>query len=318
MSPDPQPMQIVGLGLTTIDVLARMQHMPSWDRGTQLDDLALDGGGPVGTALVAAARLGARVGYLGTAGCDEAAELKVRLMSQSGVDTSQVVRRPTAEMQIILVCVNAEGGERVFSSTPRTGNFPLRPDEIPRAYIEQAKYLHLDGYHIQAALQAADWMHAAGGFVMLDAAKSVGTVSEELRALVCRSDFVISGAGFAKAFTGLDDLAQAAPAVLAKGPRVFVETVGEHGCFTAASGVQFHTPAYAVNVVDTTGAGDVFHGAYLVGLLHGWNLHRIAQFASATAAIKCTHLGGRRGIPSYAEVIQFLAQRQANFPDFRE
>ena len=258
------------------------------------------------------------MGYLGTAGNDEPAEIKLRLLSQYGVDTSQVVRRPAAELQMILVCVNAESGERVFSGTPRTGCYQLLPDETPRAYIEQAKYLHLDGFHMQAALQAAEWMHAAGGLVMLDAAKSDGTVSAELRKLVNRSDIVISGAGFAKAFTGLDDLTLAAPAVLANGPRIFVETMGEQGCFTAASGVQFHTPAYAVDVVDTTGAGDVFHGAYLVGLLHGWDLHQIAQFASATSAIKCTHLGGRHGIPGYAEVIQFLAQRQPNFPDFRE
>ena len=118
--------------MATIDILVRMRQMPVWERGTQLDDLSLDGGGPVGTALVAAARLGARVGYLGTAGNDEAAELKLRLLSKYGVDTSQVVRRPSAESQMILVCVNAKSGERVFSSTPRTGCFPLQPDEINR------------------------------------------------------------------------------------------------------------------------------------------------------------------------------------------
>ena len=316
MSPD--SLQIVGIGMATIDILARMQQLPGWDRGAQLDDLSLDGGGPVGTALVAAARLGARVGYLGTAGNDEAAELKLRLLSQYGVDTSQVVRRPTTEMQMILVCVKAESGERVFSGTPRTGSFPLQPDEISRAYVEQARYLHLDGFHMQAALQAAEWMHAAGGTVMLDAAKSDGSVSDDLRELVRRSDIVISGAGFAKALTGFEDLAQAAPAVLVNGPRIFVETLGELGCYTATSGEQFQTPAYSVDVVDTTGAGDVFHGAYLVGLLHGWDLQHIAQFASATAAIKCTHLGGRRGIPSYAEVIRFLAQRQSNFQFIKE
>ncbi len=310
MTPGDQPLQIVGLGMATVDILARMREMPCWEHGTRLDDLTLDGGGPVGTAMVAAARLGARAGFIGTAGDDETAELKLRLFSKEGVDISRVVRRPIPEPQVILVCVNSACGERIFSGTGRTGTFPLEPEELDRAYITQAGYLHLDGFHLRAALQAAEWMHAAGKCVVLDAAKSDGNVADDFRELVRRSDIVISGAGFARAFSGRTDFTQAGLGVLEAGPRVFVETLGEDGCVTFSAEGWFHTPAFPVEVVDTTGAGDVFHGAYLVGLLHGWGLERTAQFASAVAAIKCMQMGGRRGIPTIEQVFRFLAQRR--------
>ena len=93
------------------------------------------------------------------------------------------------------------------------------------------------------------------------------------------------------------------------GPSIFVQTEGEDGSYTVTGEECFHTPAFRVNVVDTTGAGDVFHGAYIVGLLHGWNPRQIAQFSTAVSAIKCTKLGGRAGIPCFHEVMSFLNER---------
>ena len=88
-----------------------------------------------------------------------------------------------------------------------------------------------------------------------------------------------------------------------------VQTVGIDGSYTVTADEQFHTPAFEVDVVDTTGAGDVFHGAYLAGLLRGWDLRRVAIFSSAVSAIKCTRLGGRAGIPRFDKVLAFLRER---------
>jgi len=93
------------------------------------------------------------------------------------------------------------------------------------------------------------------------------------------------------------------------GPRIFVETVGEEGSYTVTADERFHTPAFQVDVVDTTGAGDVFHGAYIVGLLHGWNVRQVALFSTAVSAIKCTKLGGRAGIPGFEGTLAFLQER---------
>jgi len=279
--------------------------MPTWENGTFLKQICTDGGGPVGTALVAAARLGARVGYVGVCGNDEAADLKLRYLTRDGVDISRVMRRPHPEAQVVLVFVQQSSGERVFGLTAMEEE-PLRPEELDRDYITSAAYLHLDGYYLQAALQAARWMHQAGKKVVMDAAKAVGDVGKAVVELIEATDILICGSGFVQAFTGVADFWQAAETVRCIGPQIVVQTEGDAGSNTVTATEQFHTPAYTVDVVDTTGAGDVFHGAYLFGLVQGWDLVRTAEFASATAALKCMHLGGRAGTPRYNEVQEFL------------
>lgn len=301
-------LQVVGIGLATLDVLVRLREMPTWESGARILGCRLDGGGLVGTAMVAAARLGARVGFIGTAGNDEAAELKLRSFVQAGVDLSRLVRRDAPEDQVVIVHVHADTGERAFSRLERFPASPLRVEELDRAYITSARYLHLDGFHAEASLQAAKWMKEAGGTVVMDGSTTKGPVAEHLRALVPYVDVLITGSGFARGLTGLDDIYEAGEAILQMGPRIFVETVGDRGCYTVTPEERFHTPAFRVNVVDTTGAGDVFHGAYIVGLLHGWNARQCAIFASAVAAIKCTRLGGRAGIPTFEQTLAFLAE----------
>jgi ribokinase len=127
--------------------------------------------------------------------------------------------------------------------------------------------------------------------------------------LVEATDVLICGSGFVQALAGVADFWQAAEAVRRMGPQIVVQTEGEQGSNTATATEHFHTPAFKVDVVDTTGAGDVFHGAYLFGLVQGWDLGRIARFASATAALKCMHLGGRAGTPGYNEVEKFLIRQ---------
>ncbi len=318
----PRQPAIVGLGMTTLDVLIRLDEMPTWEGSSHLQALKLEGGGPVGTALVAAARLGVQAGFVGTAGNDEAGELKLLYLEREGVDTSHVIRRPIPENQIVLVYIHAKTGERLFSGSPNSGDDRLDPVELDRDYITGAEFLHLDGYHSEAALQMARWMKAAGKMVSLDAGKTSEEVSPDMRELVALSDILICGAGFFQALTGIagesrQELERAGKAILKMGPSVAIETRGAEGCLTISrgwrslSGVEgpeeaFYTPAFPIQVFDTTGAGDVFHGAYLVGLLHGWELRQCATFASAVAAIKCTRLGGRAGIPSFSEVFEFL------------
>ena len=303
-------LQIVGLGTACLDILVRLDEMPTWERRTRPSALRIDGGGPVGTACVAAARLGARVGYVGTAGNDELGELKLSSFVRDGVDLSHLIVRNDIEHDLVLVCVHEGTGERIFCTLQSFAESPVRPEELDRGYITSADYLHLDGIHLEAAVQAARWMHEAGKQVMLDAWKMQDTdVHPRFRRLIGEADILIAGLGFVPILTGKSDLREAGRAALALGPRIVVQTEGADGSYTVTADEEFHTPAFPVRVVDTTGAGDVFHGAYLVGLLHGWDLRRVATFASAVSAIECTRLGGRAGIPRYPEVIAFLNEQ---------
>lgn len=307
--------QIIGLGLTTIDVLVRLDGLPDWNSGGgELDEMTIDGGGPVGTALVTAARLGAATSYLGSCGNDELAALKLSLLARDRVDIGQVVIRHMPEAFLVLVCVHPQTGERTFLLPRAWKSQPdLRPEDLKRESIVAADILLLDGYHPQAALQAAQWMHAAGKTVVLDGIKTHGEpISEEVRTLVPLCDILICGSGFAPSLTGCTDRWEAALAAQRMGPGVVVQTEGSQGSDTLAGDERFHTPAFTVSkVIDTTGAGDVFHGAYLYGLLQSWDHRQIARFASAAAALKCTHLGGRRGIPHLKEINDFLDQNAA-------
>ncbi len=311
-----QTPQIVGVGLATLDVLIRLEAMPTWEHGTLVDGLRFDGGGLVGTAMVAAAKLGAHVGFIGTAGSDEAADLKLRSFVEVGVDLSRLVRYCGPEDQVMLVYVHARTGERVFASVARDHRHPLRIEDLDKDYITGADYLHIDGLKYEAALQAARWMQAAEKTVVMDGSKTDGPVAERYRQLISHVDVLITGEGYARGLTGIDGVWEAGEAVLQLGPRTFVETVGERGSYTIAQttdGLQrFHTPAFEVEVVDTTGAGDVFHGAYIVGLQHGWDAAQCAIFASAVSALKCTKLGGRAGIPTFEQTLTFLRER--DFP----
>lgn len=298
---------IVGLGLATLDILIRLGDLPTWTNGVECSAVGLEGGGPVGTACVAAARLGARVGFIGTAGNDPLARLKVQSLRRDKVDLSHLAMRDELENQVVLVYVNQDTGERVFSWLHSFWSEPLQVDELDQAFVTSASYLHLDGTFPEAAIQAAKWMHNAGKLVSLDCAKSDGkSIWGRLKELLPYADIIICGSGFGRALTGYSDIWRACEAMMSFGPRIIVQTEGKDGSYTFSVDERFYTPAFDVKVVDTTGAGDVFHGAYLVGLLHGWNLRKVALFATAVAAIKCTHLGGRKGIPTFNQAISFL------------
>jgi sulfofructose kinase len=302
-------LDIVGLGLASLDVLIRLNTMPCWEHSGGVSNFGLDGGGPAGTACVAAAKLGAKVGFIGTAGNDENADLKLQSFRNAGVDLSNLVIRASPENKIVLVYIHEKTGERIFYSVHSANRQTIKPEEIDRIYLTSAKYLLIDGFE-GASLEATSWMRQAGKHVMLDGHATRGPLSDDMRVLVSQTDYLICGSGFTEALTGYPDVWEACKAALKLGPAVVVQTEGADGSYTVSqNGDCFHTPAFDVTVLDTTGAGDVFHGAYLVGLVHGWDIRKTTLFSTAVSAIKCTRLGGRKGIPTFMETIQFLHHR---------
>jgi len=299
--------KVIGIGLSALDIVQKLEHLPTWDIPGRVDEILFDGGGPTGTGMVTLAKLGVNVGFVGTAGNDWVGEIKIRTLSDNNVDVSRVVWRDHPETQIIFCYVDAISGERIFTGLKNINPTPLQPVELDRDYIIEADYLHMEGFHHEASIQAAHWMHAAGKKVVLDgAAVSTGTLEPRHKELTEVTDILICGDGFVQALTGIQDDISAAKAALECGPEIVVVTKGDQGNHLVTATEQFHTPAFKVDVVDTTGAGDVFHGAFIYGLLESWDLRKIAKFASAASAIECTKLGGRAGIPKLNEVQAFL------------
>jgi sulfofructose kinase len=295
---------VVGLGYCVWDTLIMVPQVPEWDRAEPefAQEIVQSGGGPVATALVTLARLGAAAGFIGVVGDDVAGQCIQREFAQEHVDLHRVQVQPGAESRQTTVLVQTGTGKRSFLAYPGSVG-DIRLTAADRAYITSARFLHLDGLYMTGATQAARWMRGAGGQVVYDASRP----KEGLQDLMPYISVLISNASFPGAYTGQQDLRAAGDELLRQGPSLVVVTRSESGCVCLTARETITVPGFDVPIVDTTGAGDAFHGAFIYGLLRGWSTERTAIFANAVGAINCTALSGRAALPSLAQTLGFLA-----------
>jgi sugar/nucleoside kinase (ribokinase family) len=295
---------VVGLGLATLDTLALVPRLPERDEVYPAQRILLQGGGPVATALVTAARLGATASYLGPFAPTPWGALARAGLEAEGVSTRDAPSRETGEQAVSVILVDQATGQRSILYT--LGQTPeLIPAEVPPELVASARVLHLDGVHLEAACHAATLARRAGVPVSFDG--GAGDLWSEVGALLPLVDILVVARRFAEQATGEADPLHAGPALLRRfSPRQVVITDGLRGCWYWDREQEIYQPAFAVDVVDTTGAGDVFHGAYLYALLQDWPAGRTLAFAAATAALKCRGLGGRSSIPTLRGVEAFL------------
>jgi sugar/nucleoside kinase (ribokinase family) len=295
---------IVGLGMATVDVMTLVPRLPSRDEVFRARSILLEGGGPVATALVTATRLGASTAYLGPIAPTTWGDLARTGLESEGVDTAGAPTRASGEQTVSVILVDQATGQR--SILYDSGEMPdLSPAEVPTGLVTSARALHLDGVHLEAACHAAEIARRSGVVVSFDG--GAGEPWEGAERLLPLVDLMVVARRFAEQHTGQADPLQAGPVLLETyGPRQVVITDGVQGCWYWDSEQSLHQPALLTDVVDTTGAGDVFHGAYLYAFLQDWPARRCLAFAAATAALKCRALGGRVGIPSREQVLEIL------------
>ena len=302
----PPQFDAIGVGSCAVDHLALVDAYPQPDTKNRMQRMHVEGGGTVATALVTLARLGAKVSYLGKLGQTPLAQAALRGFAAEGVDTSHVIRTdPRAGPYFAFVLADQGAGQRTIWYTGQEVSH-IAADEVPQAVIASTRAVLLEGYEPEAALQAAHWARQAGVLVELDIEDPTHDTAQELIAL---TDVLIVPETFALGFTGQRQAQAAATALHEIGPDIVVVTQGDRGAYCLQGEAEFHQPAFAVEPVDTTGCGDVFHGAFVFALLRDWPLHVVAEFATAVAALKTRSLGGRSGIPTCAEVEAFLADR---------
>ena len=297
--------------VAAFDLLGVVPHMPGPDEELRMLETRQQGGGEVATALVTLARLGCSVACAGKVGDDAFGNFIRRELDGYGVDTRNLLMEPGALSQASVVLVDRATGQRsILACVPTFSE--LLPSQLPPGLIERARVLHLDGVHRAAAPEAAGRARRAGVPVVLDADVLAleGDISEVLR----RTDVLIASLAFAGSFaeTRRPGPGHRPPAgVWSFGG---AGHPGGAGLPRAGRGERGSDhPAFPVEVVDTTGAGDVFHGAYIYGMLQEWELMKTVEFASAVAAIKCTRLGGRTGIPDLKQALRFLRGRNSRY-----
>lgn len=295
---------VVGIGCSAVDYLGVVPRFPEPDVKMQMLDLTRQGGGLAATAMVTVSRLGARAAYVGKIGDDAFGRFIVEELEKEGVSAEHCVIERGGSARFAFIIVDREKGTRTILWSQK-GVAALTERELDWASVLSTRVLLVDEHEPEASLAAAASARKAGIRVVLDAEKVDAVTS----ALVKLADTVIVPAHFAFELTGERAVERAADSMRREGGGTVVITAGAGGSYYADGTERFHQPAFGVDVVDTTGAGDVFHGAFAFALLHDWTARERAEFASAVAALKCRKLGGRAGIPSLAETLAFLSER---------
>ncbi len=297
-------MAVVGIGQCAWDILAMVDTFPQADTKKEVLLWEEQGGGPVATALATLSRLGVPCLFHGIIGDDREGTAIRQSLREEGVFISGLVTRSRATSQTAFIVIEKSAATRTIFWKRPSGE-PLSPEELPRDFLEGADFLLLDGLMKDVSFFAARQAKEAGIPVVLDA----GRVREGTLELARLSDYVVGSEEFARELSWKDDAVQFKPKIKKHGFGITTITLGSRGSVTYADDKVIIIPAFPVETVDTTGAGDVFHGGYIYGLLRKWSLQATVRFASAVAAMKCRKVGGRAGIPRPAEVQQFLEER---------
>jgi sulfofructose kinase len=294
---------VVGMGLNAADHICVVPRFPKYEEKLRMLAFKKAPGGQVASALTACALWGLKTKYIGKVGDDDLGAFSLASLVEVGIDTSDVKVVGGVANQFAFILVDASTGERTIIWR-RDALLEIAPEEIPLGAVRSCRFLLLDGHDSVAAAVAAGEAARAGVAVVVDAE----TVKSGTADLVRASRFVVSSREFPERFTGRRDLEAALAAIRVMGPECVVATLGREGAVALDGRGLVRSRGFRVEAVDSTGAGDVFHGAFIYGLAQGWALERILDFANAAAALNCTELGARGGIKPVGEILDLIAR----------
>jgi len=298
---------LVGVGLNATDTLIQLAAYPAKGSKVEYSVETVMPGGQVASTVAACQSWGLQTRYVGKVGSDDAAKVHASEFARLGVE-AQMIAVPEAPSPKSLILVDWDGERTVLCR--RDERLILQPEELDREWIVNARVLHVDGHDTTAATCAARWAHEAGVPVIADLDEVYPGVDELLRHV----DYLIASRDLPGRLMGEADLETALRTMQTRyGSKLTAATLGDEGVL-AWDGARFHhVRAYDVPVVDTTGAGDIFHAGFIYGLLQGWPLVQQLEFACAAAAMNCMAAGARGGIGS-VEAIEALMKATARHP----
>jgi sulfofructose kinase len=292
---------VVGVGLNATDTLIPVPHYPSAGTKVAFHFADVLPGGQVASAMVACQTWGLRTRYIGKVGDDPAGELHRSEFAHLGVE-AHVFTAPGCPSQQAFILVDDTGERTVLWK--RDERLTLKPEELQRDWIINARALHLDGHDTSAAALAATWARDAKIPVVAD----LDELYPGVEALLKNLDFLLASRDIPGRLTGEPDLRKSLPALQRQyGWRLAGATLGHEGVLTWNGSRFYYSPAFHVEAVDTTGAGDIFHAGFIYGLLQGWPLQRQLDFACAAAALNCTGHGARGGIQPIENIERLIS-----------
>lgn len=301
-----RPLDLLGVGECSLDHVLRVAALPPPGGKAVAYDWCERPGGQVATAVLAASRLGLRTAYAGAVGDDGAAAQALAKLRAAGVDLSRVQVVPGARTRAAVIAVEQGSGERAVLGY-RDPRLAQASAALAALEPEQARLLLLDSSDPAAALALAQHARARGTAVILD----LDTPSAEAEQLLALADFPIVSLGFAERVHGA--VSSALEQMAALGARLPVVTLGARGSLALCAGREIASPAACVAAADTTGAGDVFRGAFAWGLLQGLDAEPLLRAANGAAGWSCTGLGAQGALPDATQLRAFLGDPRRSY-----
>jgi len=301
---------VVGVGLNATDTLLLVPHFPEYAGKAPFASETMSPGGQVASAVVTCQRLGLRTKYIGTVGDDHRGTVQMRSLLDEGINVDHVQMRLGCPNQSAYIVVDQRTGERTVFWR-RDESLRIDPEQIEPEQITCARLLHIDGHDTAAVEHAARIARLAGMPVTVD----VDTIYHGFDRVLKHVDYLIASSEFPVQWTNERDPFRALELIQQEyGMKMAAMTLGTYGALAYSDGRFCYSPAFVVNCVDTTGAGDVFHGAFCYSILERLSLDEALEFSNAMAALNCTVLGARGGIASRAEAYRLIgrAERRSN------
>jgi sugar/nucleoside kinase (ribokinase family) len=291
---------VVGIGRNCVDYLAVLLTLPAPDSKVPMKEFKMVGGGQATTALVALSRLGLKTAYMGVVGDDPAGRLVLDGLRREGVDLTNVVVDGDLPTPVALIFVDEASGTRTIAYQPTS------PDRLKHAAINieivlSARCLMIDPHETLFGLELAPLAKARGIPIIYDAEH----LAEGFYEMLAAADYIIGSEDVIQTLEAVTP-EEALKRLLSFGARAAVITLGAKGSIALTANGLIRCPAYRIEVVDTTAAGDAFHAGFAYGILKGWELKKILTFSNAMGALVCRALGGRESLPSLEEIHEFL------------
>jgi sugar/nucleoside kinase (ribokinase family) len=303
MPPGLERVDVVGVGLNATDTIIRLPHFPAFDSKVELLSADVKPGGQVASAMVACQLWGLHTRYIGKVGDDAPAKFQEEELSRAGVE-HHLLQAGNCSSQIAFILVDEATGERTIL-WKRDARLKIRAEELNRDWIVNARAVLVDGHDMEAATQAACWAREARIPVIAD----LDNLYDGIQVLLEHVDYLVASHDFPNRLIGEKELLESLPVIARRyGCRVAGATLGRQGAIAWDGQRIIYCPGFQVKAVDTTGAGDIFHGGLVYGLLQGWPIERILEFSCAAAALNCEAIGARGGIRSVAEIERLMGE----------
>jgi len=309
------PFDVVGVGLNATDTLILLPHFPVYAGKMPLTREIVSPGGQVATALVTCAKLGLRTKYIGTVGDDQRGRIQLDSLRETGMNLDDVEVRKNCPNQTAYILIDQSTGERTIL-WHRDDCLALDPLRITEEKITAARLLHIDGHDTAAVARAAEIARQHQIPVTVD----VDTIYPGFDRVLPNVDYLVASSEFPARWTGEKDPFRALELIQNEYHMpVAAMTLGQYGALARQQNQFIYSPGFAVDCVDTTGAGDVFHGAFCYAVFENMPLPEILEFSNAMGALNCTALGARGGIATFEQARDLIRNgRRHSHPDFEQ